>query len=67
MKNTLTLFERKGPDVAEIFSQPRVCQEIGSKKINGESLRPGWSPDVTLKDPGRHWDLSKPEVQNWAT
>ena len=65
LKNALTL-ERKGPDVAEIFLPPRVCQEIGSKKINGESFRPGCSLDLTSKDPktGRHWDLSIPDVQN---
>ena len=40
-RNALALFERRGPDVAEILSQPRVCQEIGSRKINGDVLRPG--------------------------
>ena len=43
LRSALTLYERKGPDVAEIFSQPRVCQEICSRKINGEALKPGWS------------------------
>ena len=27
LKGALRLFERKGPDVAEIFSQPRICQK----------------------------------------
>ena len=66
LRNALALFERRGPDVAEILSQPRVCQEIGSRKIDGEMLRPGWSLDLTLNDPrsGKPWDPSRPEVQS---
>ena len=61
LKNALALFERKGPDVCEIYSQPRVCQEAMSKH-----LQPGWSLDLTTKDPatGDHWDLSQPKVQS---
>ena len=45
----------------EIFSQPRVCQEA-----NHHGLRPGWSLDLTAKDPatGQGWDLSDPAVQS---
>ena len=61
LKNAVALFERKGPDVCEIYSQPRVCQEAMSKH-----LQPGWSLDLTTKDPatGDHWDLSQPKVQS---
>ena len=61
LKNALTLFERKGPDVCEIYSQPRVCQEAASRH-----LQPGWSLDLTTKDPatGEHWDLSQPKIQS---
>ena len=30
LKNALALFGRKGPDVCEIYSQPRMCQEATS-------------------------------------
>ena len=61
MKGALEMYERKGPDVCEIFSQPRVCQEA-----NHHGLRPGWSLDLTAKDPatGQGWDLSDPAVQS---
>ena len=60
-KNALALFERKGPDVCDIYSQPRVRQEATSK-----NLQPGWSLDLTTKDPatGAHWDLSQPQGQS---
>ena len=44
LKNALPLFEHKGPDVCEIYSQPRVRQEAMSKH-----LQPGWSLDLTLR------------------
>ena len=60
------MFERKGPDVTEIFSQPRICQEASGRDFHGVTLRPGWSLDLTMEDPmtGERWDLSKPEVRN---
>ena len=51
LRNAVALFERRCPDVAEISSQPRVCQEIGSRKIDGETLKPGWRLDLTMSDP----------------
>ena len=62
LKNALKLFERKGPDVVEIFSQPRPCQEIAGRSFGGTTLRPGFSLDLTTDDPatGQPWDLSKP-------
>ena len=61
LKQAEKLFERRGPDVAEIHSQPRVCQEAGEAH-----LTPGWSLDLTMKDPatGKAWDLSVPSVQS---
>ena len=66
LRNAIELFERKGPDVAEIFSQPRICQELSGRKFEGQTLRPGWSLDLTMLDPktGKSWDLSRPEVQS---
>ena len=66
LRNALKLFERRGPDVAEIFSQPRVCQEVGGRRFQGEELRPGWSLDLTMNDPktGKPWDLSQASVQS---
>ena len=68
LKNSIELFERKGPDIAEIFSQPRVCQEVDGRKFNGQTLRPGWSLDLTMRDPktGAPWDLSRPEASDQA-
>ena len=61
LKGALAMYEEKGPDVCEIYSQPRVCQEA---KAHG--LQPGWSLDLTTIDPktGERWDLSKVEVQD---
>ena len=66
LRDALTMFERHGPDVAEIFSQPRVCQEATKGSYEGMELRPGWSLDLTTADPktGKRWDLSVPEVQD---
>ena len=65
-KNALKLFERKGSDVVEIFSQPRLCQEIAGRIFGRNTLRPGFSLDLTMDDPatGQPWDLSKTAVQS---
>ena len=66
LKNAVEMFERKGPDVVEIFSQPRLCQELGGRTLAGIHLRPGYSLDMTTNDPltGQPRDLSRPEVQS---
>ena len=66
LKNALKLFERKGPDVVEIFSQPRLCQKIVGRSFGGITLRPGFSLDLAMDDPatGQPWDLSRPAVQS---
>ena len=66
LKNAVELFQRKGPDVVELYSQPRLCQEIEGRKFGGTELKPGYSLDLTMDDPatGQPWDLSKPAVQS---
>ena len=66
LKNALRLFQRKGPDVVEILSQPRLCQEIAGRSLGVATLRPGFSLDLIMDDQatGQPWDLSKPAVQS---
>ena len=66
LKNAVALYERKGPDIVEIYSQPRVCQEVDGRDFGGQKLRPGFSLDLTMRDPktGLPWDLSNPRVQD---
>ena len=65
LKGAMAMYERRGPDVAELFSQPRICQEAGGISVGGSTLRPGWSLDLTMNDPAtdKPWDLSKTDVQ----
>ena len=65
LKGAQDLYMRKGPDVAEIYSNPRVCQEATANKYEGRMLKPGWSLDLSTKDPttGRPWDLSDKKIQ----
>ena len=60
LRSAIELFERKGPDVVEIFSQPRVCMEADKRSFDGDRIRPGWSLDLTMNDPktGQAWDLA---------
>ena len=66
LKNSLKVFVRKGPDVVEIFSQPRLCQEVAGRKFGGTTLKPGLSLDLTMDDPAacQPSDLGRPEVQS---
>ena len=49
MEVALKFSEMKGPDVVEMYSQPRMTQECGiQKRFN---IKPGWSVDLTLDDP----------------
>ena len=65
MKGAQDMYMRPHPDVAEVYSNPRVCQEATSQKYGGLDLKPGWSLDLTTKDPstGKPWDLSCQKVQ----
>jgi len=35
------LYMSSRPEVAEIYSNPRICQEATAQKFDGTSLRPG--------------------------
>ena len=66
LKCAETLYKRKGPDVVEGYSRPRLCQEASSQKFSCVTMRPGWSLDLTMPDPstGEPWDLSDLRVQS---
>ncbi len=66
LKNALEFYQRKGADVVEIYSQPRITQEAAVRRYDGASLVPGWSLDLTRNDPrtGKAWDLSDKKVQS---
>ena len=60
MRNAAKWFRQKGPDVAEVYSPPRVVREAGVRLYGGKRLHPGLSLDLTTVDPetGQPWDLS---------
>ena len=66
LRNAAEMFGRRGPDVVEIYSQPRLCQEVGGRKFDGTELKPGYSLDLTMLDPptGKPRDLSIDSVQS---
>ena len=63
MKDALKMYEVKGADVSEIYSQPRIVQQAAVDKNLG--LTPGFSVDLTMNDPmtGKQWDLSRRDVR----
>ena len=66
LKGAQDLYLRAKPDVAEIYSNPRVCQEATARKYDGTLLRPGWSLDLSTRDPttGEPWNLADAKVQS---
>ena len=66
MQKALAMYQRRGADIVELYSQPRIAQEAGLRKYGGTELVAGWSLDLTMKDPetDKPWDLSKPEIQD---
>ena len=66
MKGALKMYNEFGPDVVEVYSQPRVTQAAAEFDKDGMKLSPGWSLDFTRADPqtGEAWDLSRPDVQS---
>ena len=66
LKDAISMYQRQGADVVEIFSQPRIAQEAGMRTYGGTRLVPGWSLDLTRSDPktGKAWDLSDKVVQS---
>ena len=69
MKDALCMFQKKGADVVELFSQPRIAQEAGTRQYGNTELVPGWSFDLTMRDPltNEPWDLSRKDVQQRVT
>ena len=68
LKTAPEMFRRANSDVAEVFSPPRIAQEAGLRSYGGRVLRPGWSLDLTVRDPesGHAWDFSKEEMRQRA-
>ena len=68
MADAARMFVRKGADVAEVYSPPRIVEEAGMRTYGGRVLRPGWSLDLTMTDPesGERWDFSKAAVRDRA-
>ena len=68
MHGATRMFETKGVDIAEIFSQPRVAQEAALRNYDGVRLTPGWSLDLTRNDPSteKPWDFTKREARERA-
>ena len=66
MRDALSMYQRKGADVAELYSQPRIAQEAAIRRYGGTDLTAGWSLDLTMRDPSTNepWDLSKKNVQD---
>ena len=66
MRGAVAMYESKGADVVELYSQPRIAQEAAVRKYGGTQLKSGWSLDLTMRDPATDlpWDLSKRDVQN---
>ena len=60
MNDAIKMFKEKGPDVCEVYSQPRVVAEAGMRRFGQTQLKPGWSLDLTQVDPedGLPWGLS---------
>ena len=66
LKDAISMYQRQGADVVEVFSQPRIAQEAAMRSYGGTNLNPGWSLDLTRYDPktGKAWDLSDKKVQS---
>ena len=51
MRDALSMYQRKGSDVVELYSQPRIAQEVAIRRYGNTDLRAGWSLDLTMRDP----------------
>ena len=60
------MYQRKGADMVELFSQFRIAQEAAIRRYGGTDLAAGWSLDLIMRDPETNapWDLSKKSVQS---
>ena len=63
LKSAEEMYRRRGPDVAEMFLQPRDAAKAGMRKYGKRQIHPGWSLDLTMVDPldEKPWDLSQPD------
>ena len=66
LKSAEEMYRRRGPDIVEVFSQPRVAAEAGVRMYGKRKITPGWSLDLTMTDPADNklWDLSRTDKQN---
>ena len=49
MHDALSMYQKKGADMVELYSQPRITQEAGIRKYGGTDLTAGWSLDLTTR------------------
>ena len=68
LKSTAQYFKRRKDDVVEMYSPPRIVQEVGLRQYGGVRLKPGWSLDLTLNDPvtKQAWDFTKSSCRQRA-
>ena len=66
LKSAEEMYRRRGPDIVEVFSQPRVAAEAGLRMYGKKKITPGWSLDLTMTDPAdnKPWDLSRTDKQD---
>ena len=66
MQRALTMYQTKGAEMVELYSQRRIAQEAGLRKYSRVNLQPCWSLDLEMVDPATSspWDLSKKDTQN---
>ena len=66
LRNAEAEYKKKNPDIAEIYSQPRICSEAAGQLYQGIALKPGWSLDLTMKNPETNelWDLADRRTQD---
>ena len=51
MRDALSMYQRKGADVVELYSQLRLAQEAAIRRYGGTDVTAGWSLDLTMRDP----------------
>ena len=66
MWDALSMYQRKGADVVELYSQPRIAQEAAIQKYGGTDLMAGWRLDLSMRDPEANapWDFSRKSMQD---
>ena len=66
MKDAIRMFNKKGADIPEAYSRPRIAQAAAEYDKDGITLQSGWSLDMTVADPttGKALDFAHPKVQS---